>query len=1544
MNTVKSLGRHTATSTQSVKRRYFLMTALGALAAMSAHAATYYWKGPTDTDATAQRGAWSSLSNWSTEGVNGADAVAVPGASDKLYGLQTRAIDLEGQEWSIGGWDSTGDWTNYKMAIGNGTLNVVGDVTTHSDEIYLRSGAKLVFAQGTTFTPAVWDGGSHKQWVNADAELDILGRLNIYKYELVVHAGGTAVINPTKWDISNNTAQKSFLRTDGGTLNLPNGISFSSGSTGGGFGFSLELTEKAGGEKGTIILGGPVKKNGQPGTYSASFASGKIRATGDVSFDFDSVAVTSGASLELEVADGASFDFAGVAIGEGAVVTKTGSGEVRFTNGVIPQGLVVSEGAVVLDDNGASYDLSSLEFRSNGKVKIGAAGVTLTGWNSTLLSSGGFVSGVASPVAGSVLFTCANADVLALAKQGLDATLPEGFATTVDGNSLVVSSAYVFNSTTVTDINDPTGWAGGVVPVGKVVTIMGEGVAARATSLPGFAGITIQDGASLVIAGDATLPPITLSGNAALTIESGTSTSATAIQMLADGEARPAIAISQGAALEVPGGSVFPSCDLTVLGTLAATTAGDLVLGYASAGATSSFGLAVKGGTLSTQSGDIRFFCPAAGGTVTPVDVVNFNNATFAHDNDHGFYFCVNNPASVPVEFSFNNGTILNYPKRGYYDIAGGAKLGFVKDASLNRAHNQNEKFTLTVSGQACISLGSGTSSIIGESSSSGGSVGNGAMTFSPDTDGFTALVIDNATWETYHPAGNGKAVVEVYGDSTNMISQYNYNWAKPFTGFKAVHLNDNATLTIVNNVDATALEVNAPFTGTGSLAFSSPRSNVRTFNFTSAASTATGTLSADPAKKDALAIAANAKWAGTVAWNGKASITHSSTADSMIFGGIDLASDFTLRIWGDGTCDHYTLTGAGFANNGGKLVVAIGDGYEPQAEDKWTFARVPAGTPVPSPSGSTWKVAAAAVDGDDTVVDLVLSIAAGSGFEFNSDTITDLSDPDAWSSGTVPSGEDVKITGANTVAIIADAAAFPEFSSIAVRNGATLKVLADVTLPPLTLDSTAKLVIGDNAANVSAVLDATLATLCNASANPVALPVIEVATNATLTVASGMKFKNVDLRLYGKITKSADTDLAPVFGYAENGETSYIALTADGAEFDFHSNQVIEHGSVSIVFPDAGGIVIPVGTIVLRNSKRVVKSWADFGSWEFGRNNPTGIPFDVLLDGTSVDCSAYFYASGAAHLSLVNGACIRRNSSCLGHWFPMALQDAATITIGNGCYFDFTANDGQLGIDSQTAVDGVTVLEGGVYTVSYNSSGWVKSVFVADGGVLGVGKLYGTRARTDLLRGFGSARLDGDLFISSVNIGTGTADWDRHVKMSDIPFSGAGDVTVTNGVPAYPFTVTMVNGSNAASGAIKVDKVEGDAETALYFADGANWAGTVVAGNVGLAGESAAAVSFGRLDLSADFPVRVWKDGSTLSSDKVDVGEYVNNGGKLVPTMASDGAAFGLGDTFNLGKIKKTSPLPRMPASWLAKRVPLDDEYDTLQLKVGLGMQVILR
>ena len=89
-----------------------------------------------------------------------------------------------------------------------------------------------------------------------------------------------------------------------------------------------------------------------------------------------------------------------------------------------------------------------------------------------------------------------------------------------------------------------------------------------------------------------------------------------------------------------------------------------------------------------------------------------------------------------------------------------------------------------------------------------------------------------------------------------------------------------------------------------------------------------------------------------------------------------------------------------------------------------------------------------------------------------------------------------------------------------------------------------------------------------------------------------------------------------------------------------------------------------------------------------------------------------------------------------------------------------------------------------------------------------------------------------------------------------------------------------------------------------------------------------------------------MWSDGAGgFAGDTVDVGLYVNGGGRLTPVNMT-GAAFAFGDTIVVGKIAKTSPLPRAARGWYAEMRPIvgDDNNGLLVLIRGKGLQVILR
>ena len=534
------------------------------------------------------------------------------------------------------------------------------------------------------------------------------------------------------------------------------------------------------------------------------------------------------------------------------------------------------------------------------------------------------------------------------------------------------------------------------------------------------------------------------------------------------------------------------------------------------------------------------------------------------------------------------------------------------------------------------------------------------------------------------------------------------------------------------------------------------------------------------------------------------------------------------------------------------------------------------------------------------------------SAYVFNSTTVTDLGDASGWKTGTLPpAGASVTISGEGVKAI-GTAANLAAFKAVTVAHGAELSISGEVALPAIVLESTASLTIQSGAE----ALLSDFSTLLNAALDPTTtLPKLTVESDATLKLAGGMRFKNVSLAFLGKIVKAGSdgavsTDgLGPIFGYAEAGETSYIAIRCDGASFDVHSSQNAENGRINFVNPVSGGRVKVVGDIVLKDAKFPIRGWADFGNRYFGENNPTDEPFTVVLDGTSMEAPWSFRAAGAARIRAINGSVIQKPLACAGHWLSNYVEDNAQIElIGSNSYFDYVGADGWMQINSSEECDAMILRDGAAYLVGKASSGTGKGVLVASNALIGVAKQWGDNVRTDLLQGFGSARIESEstMTVCPLDWGIGNTDWERRAKFANIPLTGTGDLVVSNGAPTKVFTVTVMNGANTCTGVAKVvppivSEGEAAAETALVFADGANWAGTVVAnGYVSLTNLSeAAAVTFGKVKLTAALPLRVWRgeDGAVVNDTiALKEGFVVAEGDKGLVELVPQGADFELG------------------------------------------------
>ena len=98
---------------------------------------------------------------------------------------------------------------------------------------------------------------------------------------------------------------------------------------------------------------------------------------------------------------------------------------------------------------------------------------------------------------------------------------------------------------------------------------------------------------------------------------------------------------------------------------------------------------------------------------------------------------------------------------------------------------------------------------------------------------------------------------------------------------------------------------------------------------------------------------------------------------------------------------------------------------------------------------------------------------------------------------------------------------------------------------------------------------------------------------------------------------------------------------------------------------------------------------------------------------------------------------------------------------------------------------------------------------------------------------------------------------------------------------------------------------------------------------------------TFGTLDLAAgtELKLRVWKtNGAITAHDGLNVGEYVNNGGRI--TLEQMDEEFAAADKFILGTIGADSPLPVMSRPWRVER----DGEGRLVAKASSGLSIVIR
>lgn len=572
---------------------------------------------------------------------------------------------------------------------------------------------------------------------------------------------------------------------------------------------------------------------------------------------------------------------------------------------------------------------------------------------------------------------------------------------------------------------------------------------------------------------------------------------------------------------------------------------------------------------------------------------------------------------------------------------------------------------------------------------------------------------------------------------------------------------------------------------------------------------------------------------------------------------------------------------------------------------------------------------------------------------------------PSNWAGGELPGAGDAVYVHADGTKLTLDEAEVALPSSVTVEDGASFAVLASVTIPELNLAPKAKFAIGDN--ETKPLLEVTMPSAPNAAysldGEEVWIPYFMVATNATLKFAADAKLKNLDMVLCGKVTTTEQNVGGIVFGHALDGETSYFALYAAGATIHPLSFERA-HCTGHYVYPDVGGRVVQLRPYYFRECSFPCSGWYDYTNPNIGVNNPLDEPCELVFDKTHFYYNQWVYVGGCAKVRCINGASFQRQHG-IGHigtgGGPARIEGSASIELeGEGSYFAGYGQSARFAFkpsaEAVLEIPTLTLKDGASIKGFHLEGNGEASLYIVNDGEWTIPKLYLYESNyqfSPVLQGFGVAIVEEDSVFRIVGRNEGVCntgswhEWDRRLTV-DAGIGGYGDVLVTNAVAGNSMEIIVTCPWNTCEGAIRC---AGANNCSLLFADGANWDGTVVAGNISLTNLNgsarAASVDFGRLDLSADFPVRVWRgaDG-TLANDTLNVDAYLNNGGRIAPVMMTEGDAFAFDDKIVLGKVRKGAPLPHVARGWTAtvEEIGGDDDHVQLILARGRGLMMIVR
>lgn len=451
--------------------------------------------------------------------------------------------------------------------------------------------------------------------------------------QLQVDQGGVFVFNPKSF-VSNNSSSKQSWFDVYGELDAPAGLK----ATGN---LRMDIITHPGS---VIELGGDVTKNGNGGaTLRWQILGGTIKATGDVAFSCSELNVAASALVSIDVDSGKRFDLTPFTIESGAAFSKTGAGEISIPSGVV---LNVQDGVVVLSSAG-SYDLSGVTFPSGSRISLGATGIAVAAYPSSMLTAVQEIALDAALVSdGVTVLTAPDAECAAWAATAVNAVIADGFEAVTDGLSVKVQTAFVSKTTTWTGAGDnglwstEDNWDNGKPVTGDNVVF---GISSRAFATDNLANLTLSkvmfasNAPAYMLSGEETLAVLDEISNAsamAQTFDLPVALSGSAVDVNAVGDIVFKTLSSAGTLLTTtgPGTVVF---DEGFAGSLAIATGGVKVargktLSQTAGALTVNGTLDLDGGTLDIVQPDSQIAVIGDGAVLT--------NGTFRHSSEKPVY------------------------------------------------------------------------------------------------------------------------------------------------------------------------------------------------------------------------------------------------------------------------------------------------------------------------------------------------------------------------------------------------------------------------------------------------------------------------------------------------------------------------------------------------------------------------------------------------------------------------------------------------------------------------------------------------------------------------------------------------------------------------------------------------------------------------------------------------------------------------------------------------------------------------------------------